>query len=33
MNDATTGFNQATDAIIEVTGFTGTIGLSNFTIV
>ncbi|MBG1244075.1 FG-GAP-like repeat-containing protein [Nostoc sp. NZL] len=33
INDATAGFNQATDAIIEVTGFTGTIGLSNFTTV
>ena len=30
INDATAGFNQATDAIIEVTGLTGTLGLGNF---
>jgi Ca2+-binding RTX toxin-like protein len=31
INDATAGFNATTDAIIEVTGFTGTLGLNNFT--
>ncbi|MFM6108907.1 MAG: bluetail domain-containing putative surface protein [Sphaerospermopsis kisseleviana] len=30
MNDATAGFNATTDAIIEVTGLTGTLGISNF---
>jgi len=30
INDVTAGFNQATDAIIEVTGLTGTLGLGNF---
>ena len=32
INDATAGFNQATDAIIEVTGLTGTLGLGNFVV-
>jgi Ca2+-binding RTX toxin-like protein len=31
INDVTAGFNATTDAIIEVTGFTGTLGLNNFT--
>ncbi|MEA5528523.1 bluetail domain-containing putative surface protein, partial [Dolichospermum sp. UHCC 0684] len=31
INDATAGFNANTDAIIEVTGLTGTLGLNNFT--
>ncbi|MFN9561045.1 MAG: LamG-like jellyroll fold domain-containing protein, partial [Dolichospermum sp.] len=31
INDATAGFNATTDAIIEVTGFTGTLVLNNFT--
>ncbi|MFN9557681.1 MAG: beta strand repeat-containing protein, partial [Dolichospermum sp.] len=31
INDATAGFSATTDAIIEVTGLTGTLGLSNFT--
>ncbi|MBD2512496.1 hypothetical protein H6G91_35730 [Nostoc muscorum FACHB-395] len=31
INDATAGFNTNTDAIIEVTGFAGTLGISNFT--
>ena len=31
INDATAGFSAATDAIIEVTGLTGTLGISNFT--
>jgi Ca2+-binding RTX toxin-like protein len=31
INDATDGFNTNTDAIIEVTGLTGTLGLNNFT--
>ncbi|MFM6006269.1 MAG: bluetail domain-containing putative surface protein [Sphaerospermopsis kisseleviana] len=30
INDATAGFNATTDAIIEVTGLTGTLGISNF---
>jgi hypothetical protein len=30
INDATAGFSQTTDAIIEVTGLTGTLGLTNF---
>ncbi|MBD2564933.1 MULTISPECIES: calcium-binding protein [Nostoc] len=33
INDATAGFNANSDAIIEVTGFTGTLGFSNFIIV
>ncbi|MBD2254803.1 calcium-binding protein, partial [Nostoc parmelioides] len=33
INDATDGFNTNTDAIIEVTSLTGTLGLSNFTTV
>ncbi|WP_300004028.1 calcium-binding protein [Anabaena sp. AL09] len=33
INDATAGFNAATDAIIEVTGLTGILGLNNFTTV
>ncbi len=33
INDATAGFNANTDAIIEVTGLTGTLSLSNFVIV
>ncbi|MFN7202137.1 MAG: bluetail domain-containing putative surface protein [Aphanizomenon sp.] len=32
INDATAGFSATTDAIIEVTGLTGTLGLNNFTI-
>ncbi|MEY2910907.1 MAG: Poly(beta-D-mannuronate) epimerase 7, partial [Cyanobacteriota bacterium] len=32
INDATAGFDSAKDAIIEVTGLTGTLGLNNFTI-
>jgi Ca2+-binding RTX toxin-like protein len=32
INDANAGFNQANDAIIEVTGLTGTLGLTNFVI-
>jgi hypothetical protein len=31
INDATAGFGATTDAIIEVTGLTGTLGLNNFT--
>ncbi len=31
INDATAGFGATTDAIIEVTGLTGTLGLYNFT--
>jgi beta propeller repeat protein len=30
INNATAGFSQTTDAIIEVTGLTGTLGLTNF---
>jgi Ca2+-binding RTX toxin-like protein len=30
INDATAGFSETTDAIIEVTGLTGTLGLTNF---
>ena len=30
INDGTAGFSQATDAIIEITGLTGTLGLTNF---
>ncbi len=33
LNDATAGFNASTDAIIEITGLTGTLSLSNFTTV
>jgi hypothetical protein len=33
INDATAGFNASTDAIIEVTGLTGILGLNNFTTV
>jgi hypothetical protein len=29
-NDATAGFSASTDAIIEVTGKTGTLGIANF---
>ena len=32
INDTTAGFSQTTDAIIEVTGLTGTLGLGNFVI-
>ncbi|MFN8952330.1 MAG: bluetail domain-containing putative surface protein [Aphanizomenon sp.] len=32
INDDTAGFSATTDAIIEVTGLTGTLGLNNFTI-
>ena len=32
INDTNASFNQATDAIIEVTGLTGTLGVSNFVI-
>ena len=31
INDATAGFSGTTDAIIEVTGLAGTLGLNNFT--
>jgi hypothetical protein len=31
INNATAGFSTTTDAIIEVTGLTGTLELSNFT--
>nr|WP_302850069.1 bluetail domain-containing putative surface protein [Sphaerospermopsis torques-reginae] len=31
INDATAGFSATADAIVEVTGLTGTLGLSNFT--
>ena len=31
INDATAGFDPTKDAIIEVTGLTGTLGLNNFT--
>ncbi|HIK06710.1 MAG TPA: calcium-binding protein [Trichormus sp. M33_DOE_039] len=31
INDATAGFSATTDAIIEVTGLTGTLGINNFT--
>jgi hypothetical protein len=30
INDGTAGFSQTTDAIIEITGLTGTLGLTNF---
>ena len=30
INDATAGFSQTTDAIVEITGLTGTLGLTNF---
>lgn len=33
MNDTTAGFDAATDAIVEVTGFTGIFSVNNFTIV
>ncbi len=33
LNDATAGFNASTDAIIEVTGLTGTLSINNFVIV
>ncbi|BAY64503.1 hypothetical protein NIES22_46010 [Calothrix brevissima NIES-22] len=33
INDATAGFNANTDAIIKVTGFTGTLTVNNFTTV
>jgi hypothetical protein len=33
INDATAGFNAANDAIIEVTGLTGTLNVNNFVIV
>ncbi|MFM7441217.1 MAG: bluetail domain-containing putative surface protein, partial [Snowella sp.] len=32
INDGTAGFSQTTDAIIEITGLTGTLGLGNFVI-
>ncbi len=32
INDATPGFNEATDAIIEIGRLTGTLGLSNFVV-
>ncbi|MDD1443904.1 aerolysin family beta-barrel pore-forming toxin [Dolichospermum sp. ST_sed3] len=31
INNATAGFSSTTDAIVEVTGLTGTLGLNNFT--
>ena len=31
INDAKAGFSITTDAIIDVTGLTGTLGLNNFT--
>ena len=30
INNATAGFSQTTDAIVEITGLTGTLGLTNF---
>ncbi|WP_370567108.1 bluetail domain-containing putative surface protein [Dolichospermum sp. LEGE 00240] len=33
INDATAGFNSSTDAIIEITGLTGTLNINNFVIV
>ena len=30
INDPTAGFSQTTDAIVEITGLTGTLGLTNF---
>ena len=33
MNDTTAGFDAATDAIVEVTGFTEVFNVDNFTIV
>ncbi|MCE2698144.1 MAG: bluetail domain-containing putative surface protein [Nostocales cyanobacterium LE14-WE4] len=33
INDAIVGFNAANDAIIEVTGLTGTLNVNNFVIV
>lgn len=32
INNATAGFSQTIDAIIEITGLTGTLGVSNFVI-
>ncbi|MFO5491033.1 MAG: bluetail domain-containing putative surface protein [Cuspidothrix sp.] len=32
INDTTAGFNASTDAIIEVTGLTGTLNVNNFVI-
>ncbi|WP_242046150.1 MULTISPECIES: LamG-like jellyroll fold domain-containing protein [Calothrix] len=32
INDATAGFSETADAIIEVTGLTGTLGINNFTV-
>ena len=32
INDAVAGFNQATDAIVEVTGLTGTLSSEDFAI-
>ena len=32
INNVTAGFSQTTDAIIEVTGLTGTLGIGNFVI-
>jgi hypothetical protein len=32
INDATAGFSQTTDAIIEITGLTGILGIGNFVI-
>jgi hypothetical protein len=32
INDAIAGFSQTTDAIIEITGLTGILGLTNFVI-
>ena len=32
INDGTAGFSQTTDAIIEITGLTGTLGVNNFVI-
>lgn len=31
INNATAGFSATADAIVEVTGLTGTLGVSNFT--
>jgi len=32
INDAIAGFRQTTDAIVEITGLTGTLGVNNFVI-
>jgi len=32
INDAIAGFSQTTDAIVEITGLTGILGVNNFVI-